>query len=86
LSTARTAASGAEVATAIVPSSVLKMKVATLDGVWFGTRNVEVGFQTSPVGAAGVGFGGFFGSACLQAVAGTLPPGSGILTRSGVDG
>src|SRR5215471_1978582 len=26
-----------------------------------GTRNVEVGFHTRPVGAAGVGFGGFFG-------------------------
>jgi hypothetical protein len=49
-----------------------------------GTRNVAVGFHTRPVGAAGVGFGGLLGSACLQAVAGTLPPGSGSFTRKGV--
>src|SRR5262249_30880767 len=68
----------------IVPFSVLKMKLAAV--VVPGTRNVVVGFQTRPVGVAGVGLDGLFGSLCLQAVAGMVPPGSGILTRSGLGG
>jgi hypothetical protein len=35
--------------------------VETNAGWSYWTRNVEVGFHTRPVGAAGVGFGGFFG-------------------------
>src|SRR2546425_728620 len=58
------------------------MKVAGL--VVFGTRKVVVGFHTRPVGVAGGGVGGFCGSACWHVVAGTLPPGSGSLTRRGV--
>src|SRR5689334_22621349 len=64
----------------MVPSSVDQMNVAAL--VVPGTRNVVVGFQTRPVGVAGAGFGGLLWSLCMQAVAGTLPPGSGSFTRS----
>ena len=60
------------------------MNVAGL--VVFGTRKVVVGFQTRPVGAAFVGGFGFFGLTVWQALLGTLPPGSGILTRSGGEG
>ena len=66
----------------IVPSSVAQMKVAGM--VMPGTRNVAVGFHTIPVGAAGVGLGGWLGSTGLQAVVGTLLPGSGIFTCRGL--
>src|SRR5262245_6327077 len=59
------------------------MKVAGMGGsVWLGTRKVVVGFHTRPVGVAGVGSGGLSGLTRWQAVAGTLPPGSGSLTWS----
>ena len=47
-----------------------------------GTTNAGAGFQTMPVGAAGVGFGGGTGGGLtvLQAVLGTTLPGSGIFT------
>jgi len=45
-----------------------------------GTRNVALGFHAMPVGAAGVGFGGWLGLTGLQAVDGTILPGSGIFT------
>ena len=62
----------------IVPSSVAQMNVAGMSVP--GTKNVDVGFHTMPVGAAGVGVGGRLGSTGLQAVLGTLLPGSGIFT------
>jgi len=65
----------------IVPFSVAQMKVAVM--LVPGTRNVALGFHTIPVGAAGVGPGGLFGLTGLQAVLGTLLPGSGIFTLSG---
>src|SRR5215831_14933775 len=69
-----------------VPSSVSKMKLA---GMFVpGTRNpvvgLVVGFQTMPVGAAGVGGGGWaWVDAGLQAVLGTELSGRGIATWSG---
>src|SRR3977135_1417370 len=48
-----------------------------------GTRNAVEGFHTIPVGAAGAGFGGLFGSTGWQEAAGTTFPGSGIETRRG---
>ena len=64
------------------------MKVAGsfVPGTKKAVAGIVVGFHTSPVGAAGVGFSGFFGSLCMHAVGGTIPPGSGSLTRSGVAG
>src|SRR6516162_6083773 len=68
----------------IVPSSVAQMNAA---GSFVpGTRNAVigfvVGFHTMPVGAAGVGFGGFWGLTLTQAVAGGL--GCGALEGSGI--
>ena len=62
----------------MVPSSVAKTKAA--GKLVLGTRNALEGFQTMPVGAAGEVLGGFAGLTCLQALAGMVPPGSGILT------
>lgn len=72
----------------IVLSSLSKMKTA---GMLLGfavepvpaTTNVDGGFQIMPVGAAGVGFGGFFGLTVLQSVGSTMLPGNGILTCKG---
>jgi len=64
----------------IVPSSVAKMKEAA--SVVPGTWNAVDGFHTMPVGEAGVGCGGLFGSIGWHAVAGTTLPGSGIDTCS----
>src|SRR6201997_2347252 len=47
-----------------------------------GTRNPADGFQTIPVGAAGVGFGGLFGSTGWQEAGATPFPGNGIETCS----
>ena len=44
----------------IVPSSVAKMNAAAI--LVPGTRKLLEGFQTIPVGAAGVALGGLFGS------------------------
>src|SRR5215471_15002383 len=61
------------------PSSVSKMKVAGISVP--GTRNDVVGFHTRPVGAAGVGGGGFvWVEAGWQAVLGTELSGKGIAT------
>ena len=64
-----------------VPSSVAKTNTA--GSVVPGTRNAVEGFHTIPVGAAGAGFGGLFGSTGWQEAAGTTFPGSGIETCSG---
>ena len=63
----------------MVPSSVSQTNVAgrLVPGTRKAVIRFVVGFHTSPVGAASVGLGGFLGSAGLQAVAGTMPPGSG---------
>src|SRR5438045_9750111 len=88
LSTAMTARVGSGMAPAqaeSVPSSVSKMKEA---GMFVpGTRKpvvgLVVGFHTTPVGAAGVGGGGFFwAEAGWHAVLGTELSGRGIATWS----
>ncbi len=61
-----------------VPSSVAKMNVAA--NLVPGTRKAADGFQTMPVGAAGVIFGGLFGSTVWLALLGMMFPGSGIAT------
>src|SRR5215469_13833919 len=85
LSTAITACVKPALQAETVPSSVSKMNIAGV--VVCGTRKVGVGlgFHTTPVGAAGVGFGGCFGSTGLQAVE-VSPFGRGILTCSGGTG
>src|SRR4051794_32252407 len=66
----------------IVPSSVEKMKTA---GIFVpGTRNDAAGFHTMPVGEAGVGLDGLFGSLGWQEVAGTMLPGNGMDTCKAV--
>src|SRR5215469_1990546 len=88
LSTATTARLGSGMVPAQAesePSSVSKMKLA---GIFVpGTRNpvvgLVVGFQTMPVGAAGVGGGGSgWVEAGLHAVLGTVLSGKGIATWS----
>src|SRR5689334_12929554 len=61
-----------------VPSSVEKMNAAGI--LVPGTRNDAAGFHTIPVGAAGLGSEGFFGSFGWHEVTGTKLPGRGMET------